>query len=148
MSAQPTTVANCELCHGDGGSLLWRGPELRVVAVADQEYPAFLRVIWNAHVREMSDLVPADRSRLMMAVCKVETALRAALSPDKVNLASLGNLVPHLHWHVIPRFTQDPHFPNPIWGARLRAADPIVLARQQTALTELRGALAHSFADF
>ena len=148
MSAPLTPAASCELCRGEGGNLLWRGPELRVVAVADEDYPAFLRVIWNSHVREMTDLVPAERSRLMMAVCKAETALRAVLSPDKVNLASLGNLVPHLHWHVIPRFVQDPHFPNPIWGVRLRPADPKIVARQQQALTELRGALAQSFADF
>ena len=51
-----------------------------------------------------------------------EAALRKVMAPDKVNLASLGNVVPHLHWHVIPRFADDPHFPNPVWGARLRDA--------------------------
>jgi diadenosine tetraphosphate (Ap4A) HIT family hydrolase len=40
------------------------------------------------------------------------------MAPDKINLASLGNVVPHLHWHVIPRFADDPHFPNPVWGVR------------------------------
>jgi diadenosine tetraphosphate (Ap4A) HIT family hydrolase len=42
------------------------------------------------------------------------------LRPDKINLASLGNMVAHLHWHVIPRFADDPHFPQPIWGTRQR----------------------------
>ena len=36
--------------------------------------------------------------------------------PDKVNIASFGNMVPHLHWHIIPRFEVDRHYPNPIWG--------------------------------
>jgi diadenosine tetraphosphate (Ap4A) HIT family hydrolase len=40
------------------------------------------------------------------------------LHPDKINLASFGNVVPHLHWHVIPRFEDDAHFPAPIWGKR------------------------------
>ena len=56
----------------------------------------------------------------MRVVFELEAGLRDWLRPHKVNLASLGNLVPHLHWHVIPRFRDDPHFPNPIWGARLR----------------------------
>ena len=44
----------------------------------------------------------------------------AFVNPDKINLASLGNMVPHLHWHVIPRFRDDRHFPEPIWGAPQR----------------------------
>ena len=46
--------------------------------------------------------------------------LRTVLAPDKINLASLGNVVPHLHWHVIPRFADDAHFPAPVWAARAR----------------------------
>jgi len=42
------------------------------------------------------------------------------LHPDKINLASLGNQVPHLHWHVIPRFKDDPHWPFAIWGRQVR----------------------------
>ena len=52
----------------------------------------------------------------------VESALRARLTPTKMNLASLGNVVPHLHWHVIPRFADDTHFPQPVWGKDQRAA--------------------------
>jgi diadenosine tetraphosphate (Ap4A) HIT family hydrolase len=52
----------------------------------------------------------------MSIVLAVEQALRRVLNPDKVNLASLGNMTPHLHWHVIPRFRDDRHFPNPVWG--------------------------------
>jgi diadenosine tetraphosphate (Ap4A) HIT family hydrolase len=47
--------------------------------------------------------------------------LRRLLQPTKVNLASLGNQVPHLHWHVIPRFADDAHFPDPVWAPRRRA---------------------------
>jgi diadenosine tetraphosphate (Ap4A) HIT family hydrolase len=56
----------------------------------------------------------------MRVVFAVEAALRGLMRPDKINLASLGNLVPHLHWHVIPRFGDDPHFPAPIWAAPRR----------------------------
>jgi diadenosine tetraphosphate (Ap4A) HIT family hydrolase len=68
----------------------------------------------------MTDLSDADRTRFMTLVFAVERCLRALLAPSKINLASLGNMVPHLHWHVIPRFADDPHFPNAVWSGRVR----------------------------
>jgi diadenosine tetraphosphate (Ap4A) HIT family hydrolase len=112
----------CDLCRQDGGVILWRDPQCRVASIDEPGYPGFCRVIWNAHVKEMTDLDAPDRAHLMRVVFSVESALRELMGPAKVNLASLGNMVPHLHWHVIPRFTDDPHFPQPIWGARQREA--------------------------
>jgi diadenosine tetraphosphate (Ap4A) HIT family hydrolase len=114
---------DCELCTTDGGSLVLRNDELRVVLVDDADHPGFCRVIWNAHVREMTDLQPPQIARLMGAVFAVEGAVRAVLAPQKINLASLGNLTPHLHWHVIPRYETDAHFPRPVWAERLREED-------------------------
>ncbi len=118
------TRAPCVFCAGDGGEVLHRDDLLRVVLADEPDYPGFVRVIVNAHVREMTDLAPAQRQRLLDAVWAVEAAQREVLAPLKVNLASLGNVVPHLHWHVIPRFADDAHFPQPVWAARdaLRAA--------------------------
>ncbi len=110
----------CELCHQDGGDILYRDDKLRVILVADADYPAFCRVIWHAHVKEMTDLDRADRAHVLDWVLRTEQALRTVLNPDKINLASFGNMVPHLHWHVIPRFADDKHFPNPLWGAAMR----------------------------
>jgi len=108
----------CELCNGAGGEELFRDAKLRVVAVTGAEavYRGFCRVIWNTHVKELTDLSRDDRNRFMDAVYRVETALRSSLEPDKMNLASLGNMTPHLHWHVIPRFKDDAAFPKPIWA--------------------------------
>jgi diadenosine tetraphosphate (Ap4A) HIT family hydrolase len=92
------------------------------VVVADEPFAGFCRVIWSAHVREMTDLAATDRSHLMDVVFAVEAALREMLAPDKMNLASLGNQMPHLHWHVIPRFRDDSHFPRPVWDAAQREA--------------------------
>lgn len=114
----------CELCDSVGGELLWRNALCRVVLVADPDYPGFCRVILNRHVAEMTDLSAAEREALMQVVFAVEAAVRELLKPDKVNLASLGNVVPHLHWHVIPRFRDDRNFPNPIWGEPCRTATP------------------------
>ena len=109
--------AVCPLCREEGGTLVLRDELLRVVLIDEADYPGFARVIVNAHVKEMTDLDPAALARVMAAVYAVEDALRVVLAPDKINLASLGNVVPHLHWHVIPRFADDAHFPQPIWGA-------------------------------
>ena len=126
---------DCELCSRTGGELLWQDERCRVVHVAEPGYPGFCRVIWETHVKEMTDLSDADRIHLMEVVFAVESVLRETLQPDKINLASLGNLVPHLHWHVIPRYTDDPHFPQPIWtnpqreiGTRDRVANTATLA--------------------
>jgi diadenosine tetraphosphate (Ap4A) HIT family hydrolase len=91
------------------------------VLVEERGYPGFCRVIWNAHVREMTDLAAEERSHLMRVVFAVEAALREIMNPHKVNLASFGNMTPHVHWHVIARFTHDPHFPEPVWGVQQRA---------------------------
>ena len=105
----------CELCS-PLGNVIVNSVRWRVVLVDDAHYPGFCRVIWNDHVKEMTDLSLPERSELMHVVWQVEAAIRAVMQPHKVNLASLGNVVPHLHWHVIPRYSDDLHFPNPIWG--------------------------------
>jgi len=113
---------NCELCDEVGGELLWKDGVCRVVRIEEHGYPGFCRVIWNAHVGEMTDLSECERMRLMRVVFAVEAVLRELLRPHKINLASLGNMTPHLHWHVIPRFEGDPHFPNAIWAPSQRAS--------------------------
>ena len=110
----------CELCDRTGGELLWQGDRLRIVHVDEPGYPGFCRVIWQAHVKEMTDLSEDERMHLMEVVFAVEAVLREQLEPAKINLASLGNAVPHLHWHVIARYPDDPHFPQPIWAAAPR----------------------------
>ena len=134
--------AACPLCAADGGTVLWRDGRLRVVAVDDADHPGFLRVIWDAHVREMTELDAAARVHLMEVVFAVEAAVRRVLAPDKINLASFGNVVPHVHWHVIARYADDAHFPNPVWGARRRDPDPARLAAQRARLPELHRAVA------
>lgn len=125
----------CELCSSPGGEILWQSPACRVVRVADADYPGFCRVIWQAHVREMTDLSAVDRRYLMEIVFAVEEVLRCLYAPEKINLASFGNMTPHVHWHVIPRWSDDKHFPQPVWGSVQRveqAERPDVSSHQLT----------------
>ncbi len=130
-------AAECELCRLDGGALVLRNEELRIVLADEPEYPGFCRVIWNAHVREMTDLAPPQIARLMGAVFAVEDALRAVCKPLKINLASLGNVTPHVHWHVIARFADDPHYPKPVWAERQREGDAASIAARCVLLPRL-----------
>ena len=137
----------CELCQQDGGLLIIQGPGWRLIRALDENFPAFYRVVWSAHVAEFSELSPQDQVACMGVVSLVESELRRALNPTKMNLASLGNVVPHLHWHVVARFDWDTHFPNPIWGAPQRSPCTERLAELKAALPSLDQTLARACAE-
>jgi len=139
-------AAGCPLCDGPGGEVVFAGPRFRVIRADEAGFPAFYRLVWSGHVAEFSDLGESDRQACMHAVVQVEQALRAHLKPTKVNLAALGNAVPHLHWHIIARFEWDSHFPAPVWAAPARKAPHESLAAVMKLLpaleTDLAGRLA------
>lgn len=137
----------CVFCREEGGVVLWQDDAMRVVLADEHDYPGFCRVIWSAHIAEFSDLSAAERDRLMRAVGAVERAQRAVLQPVKVNLASLGNQVPHLHWHVIPRFSNDAQFPLPIWAPRQRAVSEALLSSRRAQATLLGDAVRREIAQ-
>ena len=120
-------LQSCPLCQPSAKPILWQDDFCRVVLLHDADYPAYCRVELLEHVKEMTDLAPALRARMMKTVFAVELALREIFKPAKINLASLGNKTPHLHWHVIPRFENDKHFPNSHWAEAVRdsAATPL-----------------------
>ena len=113
----------CVFCNSVGGELLWQNDLCRIVLVEDANYVGFCRVILNKHVKEMTDLTEAERVHIMHITFTVEQVLRDVLKPTKINLASLGNKTPHIHWHVIPRFETDIHFPETIWSAEVRQSN-------------------------
>ncbi|MDR0563491.1 MAG: HIT family protein [Azoarcus sp.] len=114
----------CPLCAISQDSPIWQDEYCCVIDAGNPDYPGYYRVIWGEHVAEMSDLDEWSQRHLMDVVLAVECSLRALMAPDKINLASFGNQVPHLHWHVMARFADDPHFPEPIWGQEQRHAMP------------------------
>jgi len=135
---------DCPLCREPGGRVLWQAPELRVLEIDEPGYPGYTRVVLQAHRAEMTDLETPLRERVMRAVWAVEAAQRAVLAPDKINLASLGNMVPHLHWHVIPRWRGDRHFPDAVWAPARRTDDAPAVERARLALPEYRERLRQS----
>jgi len=143
--AQSDHLQACELCTSPGGFVVVQTPLLRVLRIEDVSFPAFYRVVWQAHRAELTDLSAAERGLCLEAVARVETVLREQLRPTKVNLASLGNMVAHLHWHVIARFDWDSHFPQPIWGQAQREVEPPAVSRLALPLFELDRHVANAF---
>ena len=128
------TSNNCALCITVSSTVLWQDDFCRVVLLGDADYPAYCRVELLAHIKEMTDLSPPQRARMMKMVFAVELALRETFNPDKINLASLGNKTPHVHWHVIPRFENDKHFPNSHWGEVMRANNAVPLDEKKISI--------------
>jgi diadenosine tetraphosphate (Ap4A) HIT family hydrolase len=137
-------VVGCELCELSAPTIV-RNDKFSVILAEEPNYPGFARVIWNEHVREVSDLPDADRLLLNEAVWKLEQAVREVMQPLKVNVASLGNVVPHLHWHVIPRYADDAHFPAPVWAQAVRSTDAAVLEGRRALLPRLKQAIERKF---
>jgi diadenosine tetraphosphate (Ap4A) HIT family hydrolase len=139
-------LAGCPLCEAPGGVAVFEGRQFRLVRAGEPGFPAFYRLVWSDHVPEFSELAAAERRLCMEAVAQVEQLLRTHLNPVKVNLAALGNVVPHLHWHIVARFEWDSHFPQAVWAPACRVAAPERLAgieRLRPALEkELAGRLA------
>ena len=138
----------CELCTSPGGELLHQAAQFRVVLVDDENYPGFCRVIWSAHVKEVTDLPELDRMLLMDVLWQVEQVVRDVMQPEKINLASFGNMVPHVHWHIIPRYVDDAHFPQPVWGQAQRSAQAASLQVRRERIDGLRAKMQQKLATY
>ena len=138
-------MTNCALCKDElkpeEGQLIWRGDDARIILVNDPDLPGFCRVIWNHHVAEMTDLSYGEREHLMTLVFAVEEAVRHVMHPDKVNIAALGNMVPHIHWHVIPRFKDDAFYPGSAWSKRVQETPETILLERRRIVAELSEAI-------
>lgn len=92
-------------------------PLCRVLLARDSQYPWLILVPRIAQLREIHHLAPEQQQQLMQESCAVAALMEQALNPDKINVAALGNMVPQLHLHHVARFSTDPAWPGPIWGA-------------------------------
>jgi diadenosine tetraphosphate (Ap4A) HIT family hydrolase len=107
----------------------------RVLAIDDANYPWLVLVPRRAGIVETIDLSAADARLLMDEIAQTSRALKAVTGCDKLNVATIGNVVPQLHVHVVARRKTDPLWPKPIWGASdLRAGDANAFSQFITAI--------------
>ena len=114
-----STETDCPMCRR------WEDePELRIVEFPhsyvilnrDQFFPGYTLLFSKRHVTELFHLERTVRAELMEEVSRVALALDCVFRPDKINYELLGNMVPHIHWHLVPRFATDALWPRPIWS--------------------------------
>jgi len=87
-----------------------------VVLNRDQFFPGYTLLFTRDHVTELFHLNQKMRRELIDEVSRVAAALFSVFQPQKINYELLGNMVPHMHWHLVPRHTADPLWPRPIWA--------------------------------
>mgnify|MGYP001214095893 CR=1 FL=1 len=107
---------SCIYCEQDGGEVYYKDELLRVIISSRKNELDIYRLVWNHHVEETHKLSKKNRDHLFKMLIQVETTVASKYKPDKINIASLGNIVPHLHWHIIPRWSTDPWWPTSIWS--------------------------------
>jgi diadenosine tetraphosphate (Ap4A) HIT family hydrolase len=91
-------------------------PNSYVTLNRDQYFPGYTLLFTKNHVTELFHLDQEVRSALMDEVSLVAEALFGVYAPAKINYELLGNMVPHIHWHIVPRFVTEPLWPRPIWA--------------------------------
>lgn len=87
----------------------------RVFLHEDQFFPGYVLLVLRRHVTELYDLPAPERATLMEEVSRVAQAIARVFRPVKMNYELLGNQVPHIHWHLVPRLPTDPDLRSPIW---------------------------------
>ncbi len=125
LAADTIPIADLELC--------------RLLLANDSNYPWTILVPRRNNIREAYKLSPGDQQLLLKesnALCDV---LEALFTPEKLNIAALGNVVPQLHIHHVARFRTDKAWPAPIWGAA--DAVPYKAAKAQEIKNQLTLAL-------
>ena len=119
-----TACPMCTKWHDESDLRIIEFDRCYVTLNRDQFFPGYCFVFTKAHVTELFHLDPATRGAVIEEVNRVAAALAAVFTPAKINYELLGNMVPHVHWHVIPRFANDTHFPGAIWAPRQRETMP------------------------
>ena len=121
---------------------LGRFPLSLLLMMNDRTYPWLILVPQRTGIREIFELDPADQQQLLRESSHLAATLAAHFHPDKLNIATLGNIVPQLHLHHVVRYQCDPAWPAPVWGK----TPPVPYHPEQVA--SLRASLCLHLDDF
>jgi diadenosine tetraphosphate (Ap4A) HIT family hydrolase len=140
MTGEPCVM--CDKYGRSGGPLHIADLALsRVFLHEDQFFPGYVLLVLRRHVTELYDLPAADRATLIEEVSRVAQALAQVFRPVKMNYELLGNMVPHIHWHLVPRLATDPGLRSPIWTVEHQPTPPAPAAARER-IESIRRALA------
>lgn len=91
------------------------------IAVEESEIP-WLKIFTKKRYKEFSECDMQTKTEILRALDIIEKEMLSYYQPEKVNIASFGNYVPHVHFHIMARFQEDAYFPEPVWGKKQREA--------------------------
>ena len=91
------------------------------IEIEESEIP-WLKIFTQYPYKEMSEVPREIRMEIYDLLDTIEREMIDHYAPDKINIASFGNYVPHVHWHIMARFKEDSYFPEPMWGTKQREA--------------------------
>jgi diadenosine tetraphosphate (Ap4A) HIT family hydrolase len=109
----------CVMCHRwetDADLRITEFEHSYLILNRDQFFPGYCLLFAKLHVTELFHLDKVVRQGMLEDVNRTAAALAQLFKPDKINYELLGNMVPHIHWHLVPRFSSDPLWPRPIWA--------------------------------
>lgn len=118
-------------------------PLCRLLLMNDSNYPWFILVPRREEVSELFQLDADDQRQLWQETTLLAETLKDIFAADKMNVATLGNVVSQLHMHVIVRRREDASWPAPVWGRH--PAQPYSEQQAGQVVDKLRSVLAEDF---
>lgn len=115
-SEKPLDCCICRRWDTDEELRIVEFPHSYLALNRDQFFPGYCLLFTKQHATELFHLEQKARQELMEEVSRVASALSSLFKADKINYELLGNMAPHIHWHLVPRFRHDPLWPRPVWA--------------------------------
>ncbi|MDG2395535.1 HIT family protein [Candidatus Thioglobus sp.] len=113
--------------------------DLVFIEIEPSEIP-WVKVFTRREIKEFSECTTEEKLEIFRIIDIVEKQMISYFKADKINIASFGNMLPHVHWHIMARFKQDSHFPEPMWGQKQRQSN-LTLPNFEVFFKELGGCL-------
>jgi len=98
--------------------MIYENKNIRI-EVEKSEIP-WLKIFTQKAYREFSEVPMEIKLEIFKVLDIIEKEMLDFFNPKKINIASFGNYVPHVHWHIMARFEEDSYFPEPMWGRKQR----------------------------
>ena len=99
-------------------SVIYENKNLRI-EIEESEIP-WLKIFTQDPYKEMSEVPKEIKLEIYTLLDIIEKEMLAYYRPKKINIASFGNYMPHVHWHIMARFEEDTYYPEPMWGTKQR----------------------------
>ena len=118
---------------------IWKNRLVRI-EIEESEIP-WLKIFTQYPYREMSEVPIETKRQIYTLLDLIEKEMLSYYKPTKINIASFGNYMPQVHWHIMARFEEDSYFPEPMWGVKQREAN-LALPSEEIFLKQLKLVLA------